>query len=82
MKDSAVTADSMTELESFHQFVAENIANGGNLSPEEALSIWRDREATIAAVEEGLRAVDEGRTKSLDEFKRDFHVKHQITDAP
>lgn len=68
-------------LQSFHQFVGEQLANGGaQLSPEQVLAMWRERLETIEAVREGLEAVDAARTKPLDEFARDFRTRHNISE--
>lgn len=67
------------DLQSFHAFVGEQIANGGaKLSPEQVLAMWRDRLESIAAVREGLEAVAAGRSKPLNEFVRDFEARHGI----
>ena len=69
--------DQQNELQSFHAFVAEQLENGGvDLSPEEVLALWRERVDTIAAVNEGLKAVHEGRTKPLDQFRSDFESRN------
>jgi len=53
-----------TPLESFHDFLVEQIRAGtaADLSPDEVLSIWKEREATIAAVRESLADIEAGRT--------------------
>ncbi len=67
------------DLESFHEFVGVQLANGGaRLTPEQVLAMWRERLETIAAVDEGLDAVAAGRTKSLDQFARDFQRRHKL----
>jgi len=68
------------ELEFFHQFVSEQLMSGcSEMSPEQILAMWRQRTETINAVKEGLQAVDEGRTKPLDEFTLEFPSRHRIS---
>ena len=63
------------ELERFNRFVSEKIGTGqGDLSPEEALDLWRaenpaedERKATIRAVEEAL---EELQTKCASDVAR------------
>ncbi len=73
--------ESKNELKHFHDFVADQLTNGGaQLTPEQVLAMWRDRVDAIAAVREGFDAVDAGRTKPLDEFAEDFRQRHRISD--
>ncbi|HET6882129.1 MAG TPA: hypothetical protein VFI31_18330 [Pirellulales bacterium] len=67
-------------LENFHQFVGEQLrsSRSANISPEEALVLWRERQETIEAIREGLDDVESGRVKPLDEFLRDFEFRHRI----
>lgn len=67
-------------LENFHQFVGEQLHSprSANISPEEALVLWRERQETIEAIREGLDDVESGRVKPLDEFLRDFENRHRI----
>jgi hypothetical protein len=75
------------ELQRFNRFVSERIGTGnGDLSPEEALDLWRsenpseeERTETILAVEEAieeLRAGDPG--VSLETFDADFRRQHGL----
>ena len=75
------------ELAAFHQFVGEKLAKDGvNLTPEEVMSEWRLLhpdpdviEEEVAAIQEALAAVaagDPGMT--LDEFDRDFRLRHSL----
>ena len=69
------------DLESFHQFVSQQLANGGPpLSPEQVLAMWRERVDTIADIRDGLAAVDEGRTKPLEQFAHEFRKRHDIAE--
>ena len=72
---------SKNELNDFHDFLAEQLANNGSqLTPEQALAMWRERADTIAAVREGLDAVAAGRTKPLADFADDFRQRHGIVE--
>jgi len=76
-----MATDTTTELATFHEFVARQLNSGqGALSPEEVLSLWREREETVAAVQEGLRAVDTGGTQPLKQFVKDFQTRHGLPD--
>lgn len=66
-------------LENFHQFIGEQLrSNGADISPEEAVVLWRERQQTLEAIREGLEDVESGRVKPLDEFLRDFESRHRI----
>jgi len=69
-----------TGLESFHQFVGKQLASNVAcvMSPEEALSQWREEQETMVAIREGLDDIAAGRTKSLEEFDRDFRQRHGV----
>lgn len=73
----------MTGQESFHRFVERQLASeaASSMSPEEALALWREEQETLAAIREGLSDVSAGRTKSLEEFDRDFRRRHGIERA-
>lgn len=63
-----------TRLERFHAFVAERI-HGGNaaeLSPEEVLILWREKEETLAAIREGLADMEAGRTWPAEDVLREL----------
>lgn len=73
----------VNSLHDFHAFVGEQLqlGVGDQMSPEEALLLWRERQATVAAVREGLADVDAGRTKPLAQFFVDFQTRHGYTDG-
>jgi predicted transcriptional regulator len=68
-------------LEDFHRFIGEQLQSdeAAQMSPEQALAIWRERQETLEAIREGLADVEAGRTKPLDEFLADFQARHGIT---
>ena len=70
-------------LESFHRFVEKRLASERTslMSPEEALALWREEQESLAAIREGLADVVAGRTKSIEEFDRDFRKRHGIEGA-
>lgn len=79
-----MTLSKPTGLESFHEFVGKQLSSESAvlMSPEEALALWRQEQETLAAIREGLEDVAAGRTKSLEEFDRDFRQRHDIEGTP
>lgn len=69
-----------SSLKSFHNFIGKQLAPEATvlMSPEEALALWREEQEALAAIREGLDDVAAGRTKSLEEFDRDFRQRHGI----
>ena len=76
-----------SELVSFHRFVADQLKQGQrDVSPEEALDLWRTQhpsqelaDDTVLAVQEALddmQAGDQG--LPLDQFDREFRVRHGL----
>jgi len=74
-------ANETSVLESFHRFIGEQLRSddAAQMSPEQALALWRERQETVQAIREGLADVEAGRTKPLDEFLADFQARHGIT---
>jgi predicted transcriptional regulator len=64
-------------LESFHEFVARQLASGtaAQMSPEQALARWREREESLAAIREGLADVEAGRTRPAEEVLRELRAE-------
>lgn len=82
-----MNAPTASELESFHRFVSEKLVTGAaELSPEEALDLWRaenpastELAESIAAVRVALadmKAGDSG--KPLEHFAEEFRARHQV----
>ena len=74
----------MNELEAFHQFLGDQLANGGSaLTPEECLDIWRaehprddELRAGVQAIQEALTDMEAGDAgQPLEEFLRDFRAR-------
>ena len=67
-------------LQSFHQFLVKQLESDSAelMSPEQALALWREEQDSITAIREGIADADAGRTKSLDEFDRDFRQRHGL----
>lgn len=65
-------------LKKFHQFVTQQLESAATvqMSPEEALALWREQDETLNAIREGLADVDCGRTQSLEDFDRVFRARH------
>jgi predicted transcriptional regulator len=64
-------------LESFHQFVGQQLASArvAQWSPEHLLALWRERQETVAAIHEGLEDVEAGRTRPADEVLRELRAE-------
>jgi hypothetical protein len=68
------------ELARFHDFVGQQLAGGGKLSPEEALDLWRaahpqseEFRESVQAVKDALDDMDAGDTgEPFDEFMREL----------
>jgi hypothetical protein len=75
----------LTELDTFHRFIGQQLADGSQLTPEECLRLWRVEHPTASELSESLIAVqralaqaEEGKGKTLHEFDRDFRPRHGI----
>ncbi|MFO0789171.1 MAG: hypothetical protein U0805_06920 [Pirellulales bacterium] len=83
-------SDSRQELVSFHHFIGEQL-NGGsaNVSPEEALEMWRlqhrsaeEYEEDVQAIREALDDLKAGKVGTpVDEFITKFGRRHNIENA-
>ena len=74
----------VNELQQFHAFIAEKLANGGDyLTPEEVLDDWRelhpepeDFEDDVAAIQAALDDLDNGEVgMPFEEFDRRMRKK-------
>jgi predicted transcriptional regulator len=78
-EDSIVETATPTELVQFHQFLGQQVADRNvTISPEQAVALWRHRQQENEVIREGLRAVEEGRTRPIEEFIDEFRQRHQI----
>ncbi len=61
-------------LERFHQFVGQQLTTeaAAQMSPEQALALWREREETLGAIREGLSDIEAGRTRPAHEVLREL----------
>jgi hypothetical protein len=72
------------ELHQFYEFIGQRLRAGEtDISPEEALDLWRDEDSAsdeidpeaVRAIEEAIEGVRQGKPcKTLDEFERDFRA--------
>ncbi len=70
-----------SDLTDFYQFLGQQVADRNcRLSPEEAVALWRHRQAEIEAIREGLADVEAGRTIPMDEHIRRMRERFQIPD--
>ena len=86
-----MSASVENELANFHHFVAERLERGEReLSPEQALDLWRaehpDRDKfddTVEALREAIADMEAGDTGiPLDKFDREFRTRHNIGRMP
>jgi len=72
-------AISLQDIDSFHDFAAEQLANGGQEeSLENLLSRWRSQQEeaeTLASVQRGIEDADAGRVQSLQEVDATIRSK-------
>lgn len=82
---------SQTELARFSQFISETLHAGrSELTPEEALDLWRtdhpdpdDFDEAVADLRESFADIAEGdRGVSLEEFDGDFRRQHHLDVPP
>jgi hypothetical protein len=80
----------MGELQQFYEFLGQRLQAGeSNISPEEALDIWRDENPGTDEVDpEDVRAIEEAIEDMrngdigipIEEFDRRFRERHGMTD--
>jgi predicted transcriptional regulator len=63
-----MSTDLTNDLAGFHQFVGNQLGRGTDLSPEQALAKWRERNETIHGVRRGIADIDAGRSRPADEL--------------
>jgi hypothetical protein len=82
-----MSTDANYELQSFHQFIGEQLNTGEvPLSPEEALDAWRMQhpspeqyEEDVEALREALADMEAGDTgRPWEEFDREFRKRHNL----
>lgn len=74
------------QIDSFHQFALQRIANGGSeLTVDELYDQWRvehlserERAEVHAAIRTGIQEADQGLGRPADEFIADMRKKHNI----
>jgi hypothetical protein len=78
-----MSSRSQNELASFHQFISQLLgSNQAELSPEEALGLWREQNPSpddLEAVRQSLQDFERGdRGITVEEFDREFRRRHNI----
>lgn len=82
-----MSTDTNPELVSFHQFISEQLSAGPpDLSPEEALEVWRLQNRTpeeyatdVQAIREALADMDAGDTGTpVEVFLEEFRKRHKL----
>lgn len=65
---ASMSSPAVSELSSFREYLDNRIADGEtDLSPEKALSEWRELQESLASIRRGLADADAGRIHSADE---------------
>jgi hypothetical protein len=79
-----------SDLAQFHQFIGARLGQGdGELTPEEALELWRSEhpgpdnfEDSVAAIQEALDDVAAGDCgRPFDVFDREFRGRHNLPET-
>lgn len=72
-----MATDTRTELQDFQAFLARQLANEGPPpSPEECVSLWRERCEVLAAVREGLAEAEAGLGRPYEEVIDELKSLH------
>jgi hypothetical protein len=74
------------DLRAFRQYIDEQLTNGGaEMTLDEALIHWEaenqtdsEKEETLRAIEQGFSDIAAGRTRSFEDFDREFRLKHRL----
>ncbi len=62
-----MSSSAISELSSFREYLGNRIADGEvGLSPEQALSDWRELQESVASIRRGLADADAGRIRSAE----------------
>ena len=71
-----------TDAEAFYAFLGHQISNAGReSSPQELLAYWRQEHAeAVEDIRRGIRDLEAGRYRSLEEVDADMRRKHGIKD--
>jgi hypothetical protein len=72
------------DLRAFRQYIDEQLTNGcAEMTLDEALIHWEaenqsdaEKENTLRAIEQGFSDIAAGRTRSFEDFDREFRSKH------
>jgi len=79
---SSMRSESLTEAESFYQFLTNHLSSGrSGKSPEELLKAWRcqqEHRNTVTAIQQGLTDVREGRTEPFEDFDQEFRAQYMM----
>ena len=82
-----MSTQSNNELASFHQFIGQQLgANGIDLSPEQALELWREENPGIEQQEEDREAILEALAQldsgeqglTIEEFDHEFRRRNNL----
>lgn len=74
---------SPASLKSFHDFIGRQLASpdGEQMSVEEALARWREEEASVAAIREGLADIEAGRMRPAEDVIRELRAAMKLTQS-
>lgn len=66
------------DIQSFHQFADDKLANGGVGSLHKLVTEWEERQEVNAAIREGIADVEAGRTEPFFESQNRFREERNL----
>lgn len=71
-----MSPSAISELSSFREYLDNRIAEGeSELSPEQALSDWRELQESVASIRRGLADADAGRIRPAEDVLEELRAK-------
>lgn len=73
---AGMSSPAVSELSSFREYLDNRIADGETeLSPEQALSDWRELQESLTSIRRGLADADAGRIRPADEVFAELRAR-------
>lgn len=71
-----MSSSAISELSSFREYLDNRIAEGSvELSPEQALSDWRELHESVASIRRGLADADAGRIRPAEDVLEELRAR-------